>query len=41
MASAKKKNQSGSAQVGEWKFTYQDRIRSFRDVDFGEGDGAL
>ena len=42
MASAKRKqNQSGSAQVGEWKLTYQDRIRSFRDVDFGEGDEAL
>ena len=42
MASAKrKKKQSGSAQVGEWKFTYQDRIRSFRDVDFAEGDAAL
>ena len=42
MASAKrKKNQSGSAQVGDWRFTYQDRIGSFRDVDFGEGDAAL
>ena len=42
MPSAKrKKNQSGSAQVGEWKFTYQDRIRSFSDVDLGEGDAAL
>ena len=42
MASSKrKKNQLGSAQVGEWKFTYQDRIRSFPDVDLGEGDAAL
>ena len=42
MASAKrKKKQSGSAQVGDWKFTYQDRIRSFPDVDLGEGDAAL
>ncbi len=42
MASAKrKKNQSGSAQVGEWKFTYQDRIRSFADVDSVKGSEAL
>ena len=42
MASAKgKKHQLGSAQVGEWKFTYEDRIRSFSDVDLGEGDAAL
>ena len=42
MASAKrKKNQLGSAQVGDWRFTYHDRIRSFRDVDFGEGDATL
>ena len=42
MGSAKgKKNQSGSAQVGEWKFTYQDRIRSFQDVGLFEGDAAL
>ena len=37
----RKKKQSGSAQVGEWKFTYEDRIRSFSDVDLGEGDAAL
>ena len=42
MASAKRKqNQSGSAQVGEWKFIYQDRIHSFPDVDPVRGDGAL
>ena len=42
MASAKrKKNQSGSAQVGDWKFTYQDRIRSFQNVGLAEGDAAL
>ena len=42
MTSAKrKKKQSGSAQVGEWKFTYQDRIRSFPDVDPVKGDAAL
>ena len=37
----KKKNQSGSAQVGDWKFTYQDRIRSFQNVGLAEGDAAL
>ena len=42
MAFAKRKqNQSGSAQVGEWKFTYQERIRSFRGVGLAEGDAAL
>ena len=42
MASAKrKKKQSGSAQVGDWRFTYQDRIRSFQNVGLGEGDAAL
>ena len=42
MASAKKKKkQSGSAQVGEWRFTYQDRIRSFPDDDPVKGDAAL
>ena len=42
MASAKsKKNQSGSAQVGEWRFTYQDRLRSFQNVGPSEGDAAL
>ena len=42
MASAKrKKNQSSSAEVGEWKFTYQDRIRSFSDVGPVKVDAAL
>ena len=42
MASGKsKKNQSGSAQVGDWRFTYQDRIRSFQSVGLAEGDAAL
>ena len=42
MASGKKKkNQSGSAHVGDWKFTYQDRIRSFQSVGLAEGDAAL
>ena len=42
MASGKKKkSQSGSVQVGDWKFTYQDRIRSFQDVGLAQGDAAL
>ena len=42
MASTKrKKNQPGSAQVGDWRFTYQDRIRSFQNVGLAQGDGAL
>ena len=40
-SSRKKKKQFGSAQVGEWRFTYQDRIRSFRDVGLVGGDVAL
>ena len=40
MASSKK-NQSGSAQVGEWRFTYQDRIRSLDDLDPVKGYAAL
>ena len=36
-----KKNQSGSTQVGDWRFTYQDRIRSFQNVGLAEGDAAL
>ena len=34
-------NQPGSAQVGDWRFTYQDRTRSFRDAGLAEGDAAL
>ena len=42
MASAKgKKHQPGSAQVGDWRFTYQDRIHSFRGGDPVKGDAAL
>ena len=41
MASGKKKVQSGSAQVGEWKFTYQDRIHLFEGVESGQGFVAL
>ena len=40
-SSRKKKKQFGSAQVGEWRFTYQDRIGSFRDVGLAGGDAAL
>ena len=40
-SSRKKKRQSGSAQVGEWKFTYQDRVDCFRGVDLSEGNAAL
>ena len=32
-SSRKKKRQSGSAQVGEWRFTYEDRIESLEDVE--------
>ena len=41
MARKGKKKQSGSAQVGDWRFTYQDRIRSFQNVGLAEGDAAL
>ena len=42
MAFSKKKNkQFGSAQVGDWRFTYQDRIGSFKDVGLAGGDAAL
>ena len=41
MALSKKKTASGSAQVGDWKFTYQDRIHTFRGVDLAEGTAAL
>ena len=41
MASSNRKNQFGSAQVGQWRFTYQDRIGSFKDVDLVSGDAAL
>ena len=35
------KHQSGSAQVGEWRFTYQDRIHSFEELDSAQGISAL
>ena len=40
-SSGRKKRQSGSAQVGSWKFTYQDRIHSFVGVDSAAGILAL
>ena len=38
---SKKKKRSGSAQVGDWPFTYEDRIRVFKDVGPVDGDAAL
>ena len=35
------KRQSGSAQVGEWRFTYQDRIHSFEELESDQGISAL
>ena len=40
-SSKKHKRRSGSAQVAEWRFAYQDRIHAFRDVEFGGGNAAL
>ena len=40
-SSRKQKRQSGSAQVGEWRFTYEDRIHSFEGLDSGQGISAL
>ena len=41
MSSRKKERRLGSAQVGSWKFTYQDRIHSFAGVDCEAGLSAL
>ena len=42
MDSAKRKmRQSGSSQVGEWRFTYQDRIHSFEELELEQGISAL
>ena len=42
MASSKrKKKRFGSAQVGDWKFTYQDRVRFFKGADLSKGNAAL
>ena len=40
-SSRKKKRQSGSAQVGEWRFTYEDRIESLEDVESVHGISVL
>ena len=42
MPSSRKKNsQSGSAGVGSWKFTCEDRIHSFEDLESARGWAAL
>ena len=40
-SSRKQKRQSGSAQVGEWRFTYQDRSHSFEELEPEQGISAL
>ena len=40
-SSRKHKRQSGSAQVGEWRFTYEDRIDSFEELESEKGISAL
>ncbi len=40
-SSRKQKRQPGSAQVGEWRFTYQDRIHSFEELELEQGISAL
>ena len=40
-SSRMKERQSGSAQVGEWRFTYQDRIHSFEELESEQGISAL
>ena len=40
-SSRKQKRQSGSTQVGEWRFTYEDRIHSFEELGSGQGISAL
>ena len=41
MSSGKRKRKLGSARVGDWKFTYEDRIHSFGGVGFEKGADAL
>ena len=41
LSSRKQKRQSGSAQVGSWRFTYEDRIHSFEELESGQGISAL
>ena len=40
-SSRNRKHQSGSAQAGEWRFTYEDRIHSFEELESGQGISAL
>ena len=41
MSPGRRKRKLGSSQVGDWKFTYQDRIHSFGGGGFEEGLAAL
>ena len=34
-SSRKQKRQPGSAQAGEWRFTYENRIHSFEELESG------
>ena len=40
-SSRKQQHQSGSAQVGDWRFTYEDRIHSFEELESEKGVSAL
>ena len=40
-SSRKQKRQSGSAQVGKWRFTYENRIHSFEELESEQGISAL
>ena len=40
-SSRNKKRQSGSAQAGKWRFTYEDRIHSFEELESEQGISAL
>ena len=41
LSSRKQKRQSGSEQVGECRFTYEDRIHSFEGLESGQDISAL
>ena len=40
-SSRKQKRQPGSAQAGEWRFTYENRIHSFEELESEQGISAL
>ena len=40
-SSRKQKRQPGPAQAGGWRFTYEDRIHSFEELESGQGISAL